>query len=181
MIWVQNCRHRMTFDDLFTALMVHEGGYVDNPADNGGATRYGITIKTLTSWLGRQATTEDVKNLPLDTAKTIYETRYYKAPGIDRLPQLLQPCVFDSAVSQGCSTAVRMLQLAVNLVSPAGLRVDGVLGEKSYAAVDSCDDAKLLTEFIRQRHIRYDAIAAADPTQRIFLNGWLKRLDSFRD
>lgn len=169
----------MIFDGLFVALLKIEGGYVDNALDKGGPTNMGITLRTLSSWLGRTATVEDAQNLSIDTAKTIYETRYYKAPGIDRLPPYLQPCAFDAAVNQGCSTAIRMLQLAVNLQIPAQLAVDGVLGELSYAAIDSCDDAKLLTEFIRQRLIRYDAIAAADPTQRVFLRGWQDRLKSF--
>lgn len=168
------------FNNLFTSIMKHEGGYVDIAADRGGPTKYGVTIRTLSSWLGRPATKEDVQDLSLDTAKTIYETLYYKAPGIDRLPAYLQPCAFDACANQGPRNAIRMLQLAVNVARDVGIRVDGVLGEESYAAIDACDDAKLLAEFIRQRLIRYDAIAAQDSTQKVFLRGWQNRLDSFR-
>lgn len=170
----------MNFDTLFTALLKHEGGYVDAPFDAGGPTNKGITQRTLTSWLGRPATVEDVQNLSTSTAKTIYETRYYKGAGIGRLPDYLQPAMFDAAVNQGIRTAWRMLQLAANITAPVGLVVDGLPGSRTYAGVCACEDKKLLTEFIRQRMIRYQAIAAADRTQRRFLNGWLDRLDDFR-
>lgn len=45
-----------------------EGGYVDHPADPGGATNLGITIHTLRAWRGAAVTKQDVKNLTVAEA-----------------------------------------------------------------------------------------------------------------
>jgi lysozyme family protein len=57
-----------------------EGGFVDHPADRGGPTKFGITQKTLSRALGRQATTEDVRRLTREIAAEIYRRTYYTNP-----------------------------------------------------------------------------------------------------
>ena len=89
-----------TIDQILDRLVskMVEGGFKDDKADKGGPTKYGITQKTLSDYLKRPATRNDVKNLSVDTAKKIYRENYYQKTHIDQLPAALQPIVLDSAV-----------------------------------------------------------------------------------
>ena len=51
----------MTNDDIITTVLKYEGGFVNDLADRGGATNWGITQATLTAWRKRPATVADVK------------------------------------------------------------------------------------------------------------------------
>ncbi|RMD88945.1 MAG: hypothetical protein D6807_04715, partial [Alphaproteobacteria bacterium] len=88
-------------DAMIDALIGREGGFVDDPDDPGGATKYGITLAVLEGWRGRRLGREDVAALKLAEARAIYAELYYRRPGIDRLPAALQPLLFDTAVNQG--------------------------------------------------------------------------------
>lgn len=74
--------------DLFPKVMAFiarwEGGYVNHPLDKGGATNMGITIGTLSAWLGRKATVEEVRNLSRETADAIYRARYWEPSGASK-------------------------------------------------------------------------------------------------
>ena len=71
--------------DLFPRVMAFiqqwEGGYVNHPSDPGGATNMGITIGTLSRWLGRKASIEEVKNLTREVANQIYREYYWVPSG----------------------------------------------------------------------------------------------------
>ncbi len=54
---------RSNFDRALPLVLKHEGGYVDHPRDPGGATNLGVTIGTLSGWLGRKATKAEVRAL----------------------------------------------------------------------------------------------------------------------
>ena len=49
------------FSKCLNKLLKHEGGYVDDSDDRGGATKFGITHKTLAKWRGEAVTAADVK------------------------------------------------------------------------------------------------------------------------
>lgn len=42
------------FERALSLVLKHEGGWSDDPADPGGATNLGVTIGTLSLWLGRR-------------------------------------------------------------------------------------------------------------------------------
>lgn len=90
-----------TFDAYFPELMKHEGGYVDHPRDPGGATKYGITLKTLESWRGRDVTKNEVRQLSRSEAADIYRARYWHAIGGDDLPCGVDAVALDIAVNHG--------------------------------------------------------------------------------
>lgn len=86
-----------------------EGGFVNNPADPGGATNMGITISTLKAWRASKGmpapTVEDVRNLTTAEADAIYHAWYWQASGADKLPWPLSLIVFDTAVLHGTAIA----------------------------------------------------------------------------
>ena len=103
-----------TVRDLATEIVAREGGYVDDPDDPGGATRYGVTIHTLRR-LGLDVSGDgrvdgaDVRQLTQAQAVEIYIEHYFRRPGIGALPEVVQASVFDMCVNAGAN-AVKILQ-----------------------------------------------------------------------
>ena len=91
------------FERALSLVLEHEGGYVDHPRDPGGATNLGITLDTLSSWLGRVATKADVLALKVSDVGPIYRRRYWDTIEGDELPDGLDYAVFDFAVNSGPS------------------------------------------------------------------------------
>ena len=174
----------MNIDALIDRLLVREGGFVNHPNDKGGPTNYGITIKTLSNYLGRFANIDDVKSLSQDTAREIYKNNYYYSPGINKLPVEIQEFIFDCAVNHGPSRAIKFVQRVCNQagVLPT-LVVDGALGDKSVKAARWAQNEMhqvFLEALIEERANFYKLIVANNPSQEVFIKGWLNRLDEFR-
>lgn len=107
------------FDEAFDRLFAAEGGYVNDPNDPGGETRYGISKR---SYPG-----VDIKNLTIDGAKAIYRADYWAE--LDIFPDVLRFQLFDFAVNSGVETAIRHLQKALHVAD------DGHWGPVSIAAL----------------------------------------------
>jgi lysozyme family protein len=85
--------------------------------------------------------------------------------------------VFDFSVNAGSATAVKTLQQAVN-ASGGSLAVDGGWGPLTLGAANAADAATLVAAFIQARVAHYEALAAADPADVVYLRGWLARAGS---
>lgn len=169
-------------DELLDEVIAREGGFVNHPADRGGPTKFGITQRTLSEWLGRPATADEVRTLDEETAREIYVALYLARPRIDTLPPEIVPQVFDMAVNHGPRRAVRILQEVLGLAGWA-VDVDGVVGPQTRKAAfeAQAEMGPFLTNAIAdQRANFYRRLAAADPSQRVFLQGWLARADAFK-
>lgn len=152
-------------DELLDEVIAREGGFVHRPADCGGPTKFGITQRTLSAWLGRPATVDEVRTLDEETAREIYVARYLAGPRIDTLPPEIVPQVFDMAVNHGPRRAVRILQEVLNL---AGWRVDvdGTVGpETRRAALEAQEQMGpfLANAVADQRANFYRRLVAGDP------------------
>lgn len=144
-------------------ILIREGRtFVDHPADRGGPTKFGITLRTLARWRRGPVTAEDVANLTEEEAVQIYEQEYLKGPGIDRIlnPQL-QDVVLDCAVNHGPDTAVTLLQRAL------GVDVDGILGPQTEKAVNNSDPVKLALRVLAHRVRFFGAIVTRDPKLKL--------------
>ncbi len=147
----------MTIDQIIDAVLEAEGAkYTNDPADPGGPTRWGITLKTLRRWRqsggrrgGRQVTAADVRALGRPEAFEIYRVEYVDRPGFDKIPEDVRPFVVDTGVNMGPGTAARMFQTAV------GATVDGLIGPKTLARARRQDAAQILFELIRIREDAY--------------------------
>jgi lysozyme family protein len=95
------------FDRAFALTLRHEGGYVDHPSDPGGATNLGITIGTLSDWLGRPATKAEVAALTPAQVKPIYRRNYWDAIGADGMEPGFDYACYDFAVNSGPGRAIR--------------------------------------------------------------------------
>jgi lysozyme family protein len=150
----------MTFDEAFAALIGHEGGYVNNPADLGGETKYGISKRAYPG--------EDIRNMTLDRAKAIYLRDYWGPAGCDGVPDAIRFDLFDMAVNSGVRAAVKCLQGA------AGCPQDGVLGPKTLQAAGALDGAQLAARFNGARLQFMTDL----PTWASFGKGWARRIAS---
>ena len=103
--------------DIASEIVAREGGFVNDPDDPGGATKYGVTIHTMRN-LGLDldqdgdVDTQDVKLLTVRQATDIFVKHYFERPRIDLLPADLQASVFDMYVNAG-GNAIKILQRLV--------------------------------------------------------------------
>ena len=172
----------MTVDDLIDELLGREGGYVNHPDDRGGPTKYGITQATLSAWLRRDVTAADVRNMGEQTARDIYEQRYYLDPKINLLPEVLRPVVFDWGVNSGPARAIEELQETLDALGYP-CTADGVIGPETIrqAAAAAKDlGPKLVNRYCDRREAFYYGLVAQRASQQVFLRGWLNRAREFR-
>ena len=162
-----------------------EGGFVNDPDDPGGATRYGITEATARA----HGYTGDMRELPMETAKAIYKKSYWDIARLDEFPnQLLAENVFDCNVNCGARVGGRLLQECLNLlnVDPAGRHMwreiteDGIVGTETLSVLQQALKVRrdmenllaLLFNCLRAR--RYVSIIRSRATSQKFMIGWLK-------
>ena len=69
---------KTTFEEIIEVVLHHEGGFVDDPDDKGGATNYGVTQATLEQYRENDVSREDVQNLTVDEAKECYHEMFWK-------------------------------------------------------------------------------------------------------
>lgn len=148
------------FSIAFTVLLGNEGGYVDNPADPGGATRYGVTERVARAH-GYQG---DMRELPLDVARSIAKIEYWDRYQCDLFPLEIGFQVFDAAYNGG--HPAQWLQQA------AGVSADGVIGPATVRAVLATDPDKIVMRFDALR-LKYMAALGGWPT---FGKGWANRI-----
>lgn len=148
----------MNFDIVINRVLKSEGGYVNNPADPGGETNFGIAK--------RNHPNVDIANLTRDGAIAIYKSEFWVPVHGDQLPDALAFQAMDFAVNSGISTAIRKLQAA------AGVADDGVWGPHTQAAVAACNPIKLTLNFISLR----GRFWAGLPQFSEFGRGWTNRL-----
>ena len=173
-------------------IVAREGGYVDDPADPGGATKFGVTIGTLRR-LGldltgdRKVTTADVKAMTRSKARDIFIRDYYYRPKINELPQAVQASVFDMQVNAG-SNAVKILQrLLGNMDHPVS--VDGAIGPKTVRAAQLAQKQApnhFADAYGIERRNYYYSLADRRPASRKFARtknggkgGWIRRAEEF--
>ncbi|MFV0332883.1 MAG: holin-associated N-acetylmuramidase [Tropicimonas sp.] len=173
-------------------IIAREGGFVNDPDDPGGATKYGVTIGTLRR-LGLdldgdgQVTAGDVRRLDRGTVERIYIEQYFRRPRIAELPACLQASLFDMYVNAGAN-AVKILQRLLAQFGEA-VDVDGVIGAQTIsAALRAAEKAPehLADAYGIARRNYYYALADRRPASRKYARrrdggkgGWITRAEEF--
>lgn len=147
----------MNFTEAVQLIFKLEGGYVNDPHDRGGETKWGISK--------RRFPDVDIKNLTKAGAADIYLRHYWSPTRCDELPENMRLPVFDCAVNQGVKTAVEILQELV------GVAQDGQMGPVTLAAVRSYR-GDLRHHYHAKRTAAYVSYSQFDRYGR----GWLHRL-----
>lgn len=147
----------MRFDEAFDRLIGHEGGYVDDPNDPGGETKWGISKRSYPDL--------DIKNLTRLDAKDIYRRDFWHRIHADEMYDGVAFQALDFAINSGIETAVRKLQAAV------GVADDGHWGPVTRKAVAAMSESDVIMRFVAQR-LRFWTSLSIWPT---FGKGWARR------
>ena len=145
------------FDSAFFAIVDVEKGYWNDPV--GGPTKYGVTERVARVWGYK----DDMRDLPLDTAKSIARAWYWDKYQCDQFDPRIAYQVFDAAYNGGFP--VKWLQECV------GVENDGRLGAKTIAAVRAADVWRVIALFTAKRQMYMTDLANWPQNAR----GWIKR------
>jgi lysozyme family protein len=164
-----------SFEAALPFTLRWEGGFVDHPADPGGATNRGVTQKVYDTWRRDQGQPQrSVRQLEDSEMHAIYEGGYWSPARCPLLAQPLDMVQFDTAVNMGVGRAVRFLQSAV------GAKPDGNFGPGTQQCVADCDPGEALVKYCNDREEFYRQLVAAKPQMGVFMRGWMNRLNSLR-
>lgn len=148
--------------------------FTDRASDRGHATKFGIDLATLSAWRRKPCTAQDVADLTEDEARDIYVTDFVIGPRFNEIADAsLQDLVVDFGVNSSPRTAAEALQAAV------GVKVDGVIGSVTLAAVNA-RDARATFKRVLAARMRFEGrLITNHPDQAANAAGWANRLAEF--
>lgn len=167
---------------IIDAIIDVEGGYVNDPADSGGETNYGVTVAVAR----RYGYTGDMRRMPRAMAFNIYSRMYWDSVrGNDLLAasEALAAEVVDTAVNMGVARAGTFLQRSLNVLNDGGrlyrdLDVDGMIGPKTILAVKAYLIHRSERELVKACNCLqgafYIELAERREKDQRFVYGWLK-------
>ena len=163
---------KSSWPTVIASVFKSEGGYVNHPADPGGATNFGITAATLGSHrrLGRHAKPVEVRNLTRREAGEIYRARYWNRVNGDHLPAGIDLATMDGAVNSGVPRGAKWLQRAV------GVPADGAVGPQTIAAADAVPSSRTIERMLEDREVFLRRLRHWST----FGRGWMRRLRRVR-
>lgn len=151
-----------------------EGGFSDNPADPGGATNHGVSIRAHRDDIGDKdgdgdIDSDDVRLLTLDDAKAIFRADYFAPCKADQLPAPLALMLVDFAYNSGVRTACRKLQ------DRLGVAADGKIGPHTCAIANTLSP-DLMRAVINAYGASRLAYLRSLPGWKSFGKGWETRV-----
>ncbi len=169
------------FKKAYEKMLIHEGGYVNDPDDPGGETYKGVSRKIHSKWDGWMIvdTLKIQSGFPANLEKDaglqqmiedFYQTMFWDSIRGDKIEsQLIAESIFDFGVNAGIRTSVILAQMAVDAAA------DGIIGPKTLAALNSSDEEKFLAEFTIAKIARYINIVKKRPASKKYFYGWVRR------
>jgi len=168
-------------NNLVPFILKWEGGYVNDSNDLGGPTNDGVTLKTWQNYGydkndDGKIDEEDLKLLfRQDLIECVLRPHYWNRWQADKIENqsianLLVDWLWMSGVT-GIKTPQRMLNL----------NPDGIVGEKTLAAINNYpDQSELFKRFKAERIGCIEQICSARPANNRFKKGWLNRLNDLK-
>lgn len=178
------------FKKAFEKTLTVEGGYVNHPSDKGGETYCGIARNFFPNWSGWlliDAYKNDGgfpknidKNKLLPHIETFYKTQFWDVMKLDDIKdQDIAEEIYDTGVNTGTRTAVKMAQEACNLLNRQGkdypdIEVDGIIGKNTINTINNHPFPTTLFNLLNYLQAeKYVEICRKNPTQEVFMRGWL--------
>ena len=143
----------------------NEGGFVNNPDDRGGPTNMGITQADMPG--------VNIQTISIAQAESYYQEHYVKPLYAQIKSQPVCDKLFDMGFLFGVQTVTILLQSCLKLEP-----TDGIFGPNTLQAVNEADETSLLTAFKALLVSRALGIGAENPSQRQFVAGWIRRINS---
>jgi len=167
------------FQIFYPRVKKWEGGYGFHANDSGGCTNHGITIATWQSF-GRDLDGDgdidcrDVELMSVDDAKHISKTQFWNKFLADNIQnQQIAEILVDWGFNSGSYYPTKKVQELL------GLRPDGVFGKSTLEAINKANQKEFYEKLFKARESFYRNIVASNPSQAVFLQGWLNRLYDF--
>lgn len=166
---------KANFAKSLKAVLVHEGGWSNHPADPGGATMRGVTQRVYDAYrAGKGQAKRSVRLIDNAELADIYARQYWAACRCDDLPSGVDAVVFDQAVNSGPVRSIKWLQQSLKTYRGA---VDGQMGLATLRAVAEDDNNDALIDRMCDRRM---AFLKALRTWSVFSKGWTKRVAGVR-
>lgn len=163
------------FEPVFERMIRDEGGYRLHtvPGDRGGMTYAGIARNFNPSWPGWEYLDRG-ETPPTPMVRDYYHKNYWLPIQGDQLTrQAVASSLFNFAVNSSApgnpKLAVKLAQIVV------GVTPDGVLGPKTVAALNACNEEWFVLRYALAKIARYAEICNKDRSQSKFLLGWVNR------
>ena len=151
------------FDEIIEQVLEHEGGYVNDPDDPGGETKYGISKKAYPD--------EDIKDLTVDRAKELYRRDYWDRYKAGSIADRIRHSYLDMCINMGGSRAIKILQEACNSKNADKIDVDGGIGPATIKAASTVEPFRLRA----YRVMYYAELVMKKPKMEKYWVGWFKR------
>ena len=163
------------WEKSFALMLESEGGFSDDPRDNGnklpdgrpGSTMLGVTQYNWENWTGHQVTHEQMKKLKPEDVKPFYKKKYWDACRCNDLPDGIDYLVFDFAVNAGVGRSAKTLQSAV------GATPDGAIGPLTLAAVNAYNNPETVINLFS---IAKEEFYRGLGNFNVYGEGWLNRV-----
>jgi len=175
------------FDNAFAVTIKLEGGFQINPNDKGNfnslnelvGTNHGISAPLYEQVLRRPPSESDMRSLTEQGAKNIYEALFWDKYFLGNITdQFTATHIFDMFVNHGSSGGTGMIQDSLNTLGFNLVR-DSNWGSQTRGAVNEAINRNLdnnLNDLMVANRIQfYRNIVKRDPSQEVFLLGWLRR------
>tara|TARA_R110002167_G_C12324473_1_gene619471 strand:+ start:156 stop:635 length:480 start_codon:yes stop_codon:yes gene_type:complete len=151
------------FDEIIKVVLEHEGGYVNDPDDPGGETRYGISKRAYPD--------ENIKDLTIERAVELYFRDYWTKYRVGDLPDRLRHIYFDMCINMGAGRATKVLQESCNSKNSEKIDVDGGMGPATIKAVSNVEPFR-----VRSFRVMYYAeLVMKKPKMEKYWVGWFRR------
>lgn len=149
-------------------VLAHEGGYVNDPDDPGGETKYGISKRSYPNL--------DIKRLTREKAAEIYYVDWWQRYRYDRLESIdIAAKVLDLSVNVGPRQAHVMLQRALHAVGRRDVVVDGIIGPQTISAANAAPPDALLAALRAEAAAYYRQLIERNPKLKKYERGWMRR------
>lgn len=190
-----------TVDDICREIVIREGGLVDDPADAGGVTNHGVSLRYARG-IGLDfdgdgdTDADDIVLVTPAKAAELYKEDFWRRTRICTLPEALWPVMTDFAVNSGANAGI-VLQKTLNEALKAApdlgyapLIPDGGIGPKTRIACERAYAAMgpyLINALCDAREAYLRSLAEAHPEWRKYVvarnggpGGWITRAREFR-
>ena len=159
---------------LIPIIKKWEGGYSNNPLDKGGPTMQGITLATYKKVFGYDKTAEDLKKITDIQWATIFKKYYWD---ICKADYILSQSVANILVDWVWMSGASVIKKVQKILS---VPTDGIVGVNTLAAINTENPRELFDKIVKLRKSFYEDLIKRNPSQKVFLNGWMNRLNSFK-
>ncbi len=163
----------MSFVQAYQFTVPYEGGYV---VDDGGPTMHGVTQAVYDAYrTAHKWPTQWVKMISNFETHDIYLSQYWGPSSAQDLPTMSGIVHFDWSVDHGVEGAIKTMQEVL------GVADDGIIGPITLAAMRAVNDTEFSGRYLDKRRLIYREIAANNPDDEQYLDGWLNRCDELQN